>query len=129
LLKRDGELSEVASVVGPEALEDKDRLLLAAAAILREFVLGQSAFDPNDAFSPPSKTFALADAAIRAFDAGTETLRRGVTFVELPVDAVRRALASLRDASVGDRDLARQRVEEAIGAMVSAAARESDGQP
>jgi V/A-type H+-transporting ATPase subunit A len=128
LLQRDGELREVASVVGPEALEDKDRLLLAAAAILREFVLGQSAFDPNDAFSPPLKTFALADAAIRAFDTGTEALTKGVTFVELPVDAVRRALASLRDASVADRDPARRRVEEAIGAMVSPAAGESEGQ-
>ena len=31
-------------------------LLIAIAAAVREFVLGQSAFDPNDAFSPPSTT-------------------------------------------------------------------------
>jgi V/A-type H+-transporting ATPase subunit A len=68
LLQRDAELRDVATVVGPESLEDKDRLLLATAAALREFVLGQSAFDPNDAFSPPAKTFALAEAALRAFD-------------------------------------------------------------
>jgi V/A-type H+-transporting ATPase subunit A len=122
LLQRDGELREVASVVGPEALEDKDRLLLAVAAVLREFVLGQSAFDPNDAFSPPLKTFTLADAALRAFDAGTAALARGITFIELPVDAVRRALANLRDGPAGEGDSARRRVEEAIGAMAQAGA-------
>ena len=98
LLQRDAELREVASVVGPEALEDKDRLLLAAAAAVREFVLGQSAFDPNDAFSPPAKTFALADAALRAFDAGADALAQGRAFADLPLDSMRRALADLRDA-------------------------------
>jgi V/A-type H+-transporting ATPase subunit A len=97
LLQRDAELREVAAVVGPEALEDKDRLLLAAAAALREFVLGQSAFDPNDAFSPASKTFALARAVVRAFDAGAEALARGAAFTDLHLDDARRALATLRD--------------------------------
>jgi V/A-type H+-transporting ATPase subunit A len=98
LLQRDAELREVASVVGPEALEDRDRLLLAAAAALREFVLGQSAFDPNDAFSPPARTFALAEAAVRAFDSGAEALARGVSFADVAFDDARRALARLRDA-------------------------------
>ena len=120
LLQRDAEIREVASVVGPEALEDKDRLLLAAAAALREFVLGQSAFDPNDAFSPPAKTFALAEAAVAAFDAG-EARAHGVSFTDLSFDEVRRALASLRDASPAKTEAARQLVAAAIRAMVPAA--------
>jgi len=117
LLQRDAELREVAGVVGPEALEDKDRLLLAAAATMREFVLGQSAFDPNDAFSPPAKTFALANAALRAFDIGAAALTRGLGFADLSLDDVRRALAQLRDASAEDNDAARRRVDEALGAI------------
>jgi V/A-type H+-transporting ATPase subunit A len=96
LLQRDAELREVAAVVGPDALEDRDRLLLAVAAAVREFVLGQSAFDPNDASSPPAKTFALADATVRALDAGVEALERGTSFADLPLDGVRRTLARLR---------------------------------
>ena len=117
LLQRDAALREVASVVGPEALEDKDRLVLAAAAALREFVLGQSAFDPSDAFSPPAKTFALADAALRAFDIGTAALIRGLAFADLSLDDVRRALAQLRDASAEGNDAARRRVDEVLGAI------------
>jgi V/A-type H+/Na+-transporting ATPase subunit A len=127
LLQRDADLREVASVVGPEALEGKDRLLLAAAGALREFVLGQSAFDPNDAFSVPAKTFALADAAVRTFDAGAEAVARGVTFADLSFDSVRRALANLRDASSSDAELARVRVGDAIGAMAPAPGRNEGG--
>jgi V/A-type H+-transporting ATPase subunit A len=119
LLQRDGELRDVASVVGPEALEDRDRLLLAAAASLREFVLGQSAFDANDAFSPPAKTYALADAAIRAFDRGLSALSRGVAFTDLPLDAVRRALATLRDTTAAGVDQAVADIDQAIGALDS----------
>ncbi len=71
---------------------------------MRELVLGQSAFDPNDALSPPAKTFALARAqSVRAFDSGLEALSRGRAFGDLPLDDVRRALARLRDAPEAER--------------------------
>jgi len=120
LLQRDAELREVATVVGPEALEDRDRLLLAVAAAAREFVLGQSAFDPNDAYSSPSKTFALAGAVLRLFDAGLEVLPRGVAFADLSLDGARRALARLRDAPAAASGEARQQVDAAIRAIASA---------
>jgi|KBSSwiStaDraftv2_1062776.scaffolds.fasta_scaffold00356_32 V/A-type H+-transporting ATPase subunit A len=122
LLQRDAELREIATVVGPEALEDRDRVLLAIAAAVREFVLGQSAFDPNDAFSPPSKTFALASAALRVFDAAAEALTRGVAFADIPFDDVRRALAHVRDAPAVETERAHRRINEAVGAIASATA-------
>jgi V/A-type H+-transporting ATPase subunit A len=119
LLQRDSELRELAAVVGPDALEDRDRLLLATAAALREFVLGQSAFDPNDAFSPPAKTFALADATLRAFDVGSGVLARGAAFADLSFDVVRRALARLRDAHASETTMASQHLEDAIRGLAT----------
>jgi V/A-type H+-transporting ATPase subunit A len=126
LLQRDGEVREVAGIVGPEALEDRDRLVLAAASSLRELVLGQSAFDPNDAFSPPAKTFVLVDAAIGAFDIGADALARGNTFAGISLEQVRRALADLRDAPVAQSEAAQARVKEALEAMVLASSRTQD---
>ena len=108
LLQRDIELREVASVVGPESLEDKDRLLLAAAAIAREVVLGQSAFDPNDAYSPPRKTFLLVRLSLAVLAAGQAAVAKGATFGELELPPLRRALAMLRDA-LWDSCLAKSR--------------------
>jgi len=99
LLQRDVELREVASVVGHDALSDADRLLLAAAALVRELVLGQSAFDTNDACSSPGKTFQLARASLDILARGNDALAAGVAFVDLELDVTRRALASLRDCA------------------------------
>ncbi|MGB8332090.1 MAG: V-type ATP synthase subunit A, partial [Polyangiales bacterium] len=60
LLQRDRDLREIAGLVGVDALEDEDRLILEGARIAREFLIGQNAFHPNDAFSTVSKTYHLA---------------------------------------------------------------------
>ncbi len=117
LLQRDGELREIAAVVGPEALEDHDRLLLAAAALVRELVLGQSAFDPNDAYSSPQKSFRLARAAIDFHDAGRAALKGGSSFAELDVGRVRQALAAARDAAAADAEAAFLKLDEALRAL------------
>jgi V/A-type H+-transporting ATPase subunit A len=122
LLQRDAELRDVASVVGPESLEDGDRLLLAAASLVRELVLGQSAFDPNDAYSPPDKTHRLARAALDILARGREALAAGATFAELPLDPVRRALAALRDAPYADSDARAAELAERITALKPAVA-------
>jgi len=46
LLQRERELRDIAGLVGPEALQDEDRLVLDAAHTVRELVLSQSAYDP-----------------------------------------------------------------------------------
>jgi V/A-type H+/Na+-transporting ATPase subunit A len=117
LLARDGELREVATVVGPEALEDRDRLVLEAAQVVREVVIGQSAFEPNDAFSPPAKTYRLARLALELFDAGTRAIGGGTTFDELELAAVRRALVTVRDAPAGEFDARAAEVSARIAAL------------
>lgn len=127
LLQRDAELAEVAGVVGPDALEDKDRLLLAAAAMVREFVLGQSAFDPHDAFSPPSKTFLLADRALAAYDRAQHALGAGRAFADLPLDDIRRALAGLRDAAAGAIDTPRAALDRTLARLGGSALPSANG--
>lgn len=102
LLQRDRELREIAELVGPEALLDADRLLLEVAALVREAVLGQSAYDPNDAHSSLEKTHCLATLALDVHRAGRGALERGVTFEQLDLATVRRQLIALRRAAPTD---------------------------
>lgn len=99
LLQRDSELRDIASIVGPDSLEDADRLLLEAASMVRELVLGQSAFDANDAYSTPAKTFALARGAGDVLAAGRKALAAGAVLSDLDLASARRAMAAVRDAS------------------------------
>ena len=98
LLQRDRELREIAGLIGPEALQDPDRLVLAVAQLLREVVLGQSAYHPHDARSTPEKTFQLASLACDVADRVTARLRSGTALSELDLAPLRRALVALRDA-------------------------------
>ncbi|HTS79930.1 MAG TPA: V-type ATP synthase subunit A [Myxococcaceae bacterium] len=99
LLQRDRELREIAGLVGPEALQDADRLVLAVAQLLREVVLGQSAYHPNDAHSSPEKTFQLASLACAAADRVLGRLQAGVALSELDLGPLHRALVALRDGA------------------------------
>jgi V/A-type H+-transporting ATPase subunit A len=111
LLQRDAELREIASLLGVEEMEDRDRLVLAIASLVREHVLGQNAFDPNDATSSPAKTTDLATFAIAALDAA---LTAGKDLEELPLATVRSAIAALRRAPTADYAARRADVERAV---------------
>lgn len=99
LLQQASELRDVASLVGPEALEDRDRLLLAAAGMARDFLLSQNAFDRVDAYSPPARTAALAGLVLELRRAGSAALEEeGITFGELDLGGFRAALRHVRRA-------------------------------
>jgi V/A-type H+-transporting ATPase subunit A len=102
LMQRERELREIAGLVGPEALQDRDRLLLAAAEVVRDTVLGQSAYDPNDAYSPIEKTYGLARLAHALYRAGLKALDTGMPIERIDLAPARRALAVARRASVKD---------------------------
>ncbi len=117
LMQRDRELREIAELVGAEALQDADRLLLDAARSIREAVLAQSAFDPNDACSTVAKTHRLAALALAVHAAGTAALRSGRAIEAVDLTAARRALAAAKRASAQEFAARVADVETAIAAV------------
>ena len=95
LLQRERELREIAELVGPEALQDADRLLLEVARIVRETVLGQSAYDPNDALSALGRRTGSRRWR-SACIAGRARAGAGRAFEQLDLGSLRRLLAALR---------------------------------
>ena len=118
LLQRDRELREVAGLVGPDALEDADRLLLDVARLVRDLVIGQSAYDAVDARSPVARTFALVDL-VHGFHAAALAALKAEAGTVLDVPRVRRALESVRGATddvLGGRvAAAREEIRRAAG--------------
>jgi V/A-type H+-transporting ATPase subunit A len=99
LLQRERELRDIASLVGSDALEDSDRLVMDCAALVRDVVLRQNAYDPNDASSSPRKTHALVTCAVALFDAVKDALAAGVSYATIDLGSAARALARLRDSN------------------------------
>lgn len=99
LLQRDRELREIAGLVGVDALEDDDRLVLEGARIAREFLIGQNAFHPHDAFSSVRKTYELARLLWRFMRRSNEVLEQGVPFEKLDLAAVRVAFGAVKTSA------------------------------
>jgi V/A-type H+-transporting ATPase subunit A len=98
ILQRERELEEIAGLVGRDALDDTDRLLLEVARIVRERVIGQNAFDPRDAHSSVKKTHALASLVTRLRDTGQAALDAGAPFDQIDLGPSRHAITALRDS-------------------------------
>lgn len=123
LLQRDRELRDVAGLVGPDALEDQDRLVLEVARWVRELLVGQSAYDPADASSPPRKTWTLATLLREAHEAGSAAVAAGAATAALDLAAVRRAIAAVRAVAGAEVEAAATLARQVIGRLGGAGRR------
>ena len=114
ILQREREVRDIAGLVGPEALQDKDRLVLEAGRLVREVVIGQNATDPNDASSSVEKTYHLAALVHGFFREATRALDGGMSFEKLRIGATRRALMALRTGAEGELDTLTESARRAV---------------
>ncbi len=98
ILQREREIEEIAGLVGRDALDDDDRLLLEVARLVRERVIGQNAFDPVDACSSVTKTHALASLVTELHTAGRNALAAGTPLEVLQLEPASVAITAVRDA-------------------------------
>lgn len=82
LLQKEAELQEIVQLVGPDALPDKEQVVLLITKMLREDFLQQSAFHDVDTYSSMRKQYLMLknimkfhDRAIAAVDLGVQLKR------------------------------------------------------
>ena len=68
LLQRESELQEVVQLVGPDALQDQERLIIEIGRILRQDFLQQNGFDPVDASCSMSKAYGMLQMMMKFYD-------------------------------------------------------------
>ena len=90
ILLREEELQDIVRLVGTESLDEKDKLILEAARMIKDGFLKQNAFDPIDAFSTPEKQFKLLKMFIDFYHKANELVSHGIT-----VSQIREALGRL----------------------------------
>lgn len=122
LLERESELRELAGLVGADALQAPDRLVLEVGRMAREHVLGQNAFDPADQVSAPAKTLALARLVVSCRQRASEALEAGRSLDEIDLETVSRALGELRAAPPDRLDSNVERAEASIHQLAGEAA-------
>ncbi|MDQ7844228.1 MAG: V-type ATP synthase subunit A [Armatimonadota bacterium] len=77
LLQREAELQEIVQLVGPDALQDDQRMVIEAGKMLREDFLQQNAFT-DDAHCPLRKSYGILKAILHFYDLALAALKRGM---------------------------------------------------
>jgi len=78
LLQRESELQEIVQLVGPDALQDDQRLIIEAGKMLREDFLQQSSFSEIDAYCPMEKAYGILQAITVFYDEAGAALKRSM---------------------------------------------------
>lgn len=83
LLQKEAELQNIVQLIGPDAIPEKERLLLDAAKIIREDFLQQFAYDPVDASSTLRKQYLMLKVILHYYDKAAAALAG-----EMPYDKI-----------------------------------------
>jgi V/A-type H+-transporting ATPase subunit A len=96
LLQREASLQEMVQLVGPDALQDHERLTIEAGHILREDFLQQNGFHEIDAYCSMKKAHGIIRMVIALYQAGETALKEGVPIDEIIQNPVLRKIARAR---------------------------------
>ncbi|MBI2445879.1 V-type ATP synthase subunit A [Candidatus Micrarchaeota archaeon] len=83
LLQKEEELQNIVQLIGPDALPEKERLVLEATKMIREDFLQQNSFDPQDAYATPQKQYWMLKTILHFYDKANDALA-----VEMPLDKI-----------------------------------------
>ncbi len=74
LLQKEAELQNIVQLIGPDALPDRERLLLEAAKMIREDFLQQNSYDEVDAYSTLYKQYQMLKVMLHFYDKASAAL-------------------------------------------------------
>ncbi|MEE9323726.1 MAG: V-type ATP synthase subunit A [Candidatus Aenigmarchaeota archaeon] len=83
LLQKESELREIVQLVGPDALPERERLLLEVARMIREDFLQQNAYHDVDTFCNLGKQYEMLKAILKFYEKAGLSLTKGVGLKEI----------------------------------------------
>ncbi|MDH5606760.1 MAG: V-type ATP synthase subunit A, partial [Anaerolineae bacterium] len=116
LLQREVELLEIVQLVGPDALAETERAVLAVARLLREDFLQQSAYHEVDSYCPVEKGYWMLKAIMLFNDQVQQALENEVPLDEITRMPVVAEMARMKELPPSNAREAIERLVEKISA-------------
>jgi V/A-type H+-transporting ATPase subunit A len=114
LLQKESELMEIVQLVGPDALPERDRLILEAARYVRESFLQQSAFSEVDTFCPVERQLKMLGAIMEYYELAKLAMERGVKLEQIVSLSSPRTLPRMKMVSGEEFDGFLSRLSESM---------------
>lgn len=117
ILQKEAQLQEVVQLIGPENLQDGERLILEISKMLRDDFLAQNALDPIDATTSLRKQFAMLDNLLFFYEECHKAISKGVSIqkiLDLPLREELSRQKSIPEDEITEKthELKRQIIEQ-----------------
>ncbi len=119
LLQKEAELQEIVRLVGPDALPDRERVILEGARVIREDFLQQNAFHEVDSFCSPKKQFRMLKIMLYFYDKCVEAVQRGIPAKQIAELEVKDDIARLKYVEEDKLDEAISNIESKISEQIN----------
>lgn len=83
ILQKESELKEIVQLVGPDALPDREKVILDIARMLREDFLQQNAFHEVDTYCSPKKQYGMLSIILKFYEMAINALEKGIAPEEI----------------------------------------------
>jgi V/A-type H+-transporting ATPase subunit A len=118
LLKEDERLQNIVKLIGPDALPDRQRIVLETSRMIKEGFLQQSAFSDVDSYCPAEKQLAMMDTILYFHEQANAALAAGRTlqeFISLPViDEIYRMKEAIGQTELDEFDKLKSRIKDVL---------------
>jgi V/A-type H+/Na+-transporting ATPase subunit A len=114
LLQREVELLEIVQLVGPDALADSERAVLAVARLLREDFLQQSAYHEIDRYCPVEKAYWMLKTILDFYQRCQAAMRLGISLDQIITLPVVAEIGRMKDLSVQEAEIQIQALMERV---------------
>ncbi len=104
ILKREERLQQIVRLIGPDALPDKDRLVLIISEMIKNGFLQQSAFDPVDVYSVPEKQILILQLMVDFYKKAEQLIKNGAPLLKITSLTVREEIIRIK-TTIGNDEL------------------------
>jgi len=122
LLQKEAELQEIVQLVGPDALPEKEQLILLAAKMIREDYLQQSGYHEVDTYSSLQKQHHMLHIILRFYERAARALELGVQLKRITELRVRDRIGRMKEipeSEMGRMKEIEKELEEQFDALSS----------
>ncbi|WP_459200918.1 ATP synthase subunit A [Methanococcus sp. CF] len=117
LLQKEAELQEIVQLVGPDALPDRERVILEIARMLREDFLQQDAYHEVDSYCSPKKQYNMLKVIMTFYKKGLDAVAKGADPAGISAVTVKGDIARMKYMT--DEEFINTKVPEIINKMES----------
>ncbi len=119
ILQKEAELQAIVQLVGPDALPDRERLVLDAAKMIREDFLQQHSFEEIDCYTSLKKQFLLLKIIMHYYDKANAALSLDAPLDKIVSISEKREIAGLKRAPEQGFDKRISELERSIDAALA----------